>query len=214
MTNPTERRAGALSKDRIVKAAIDILNEDGETALTFRALAGRLQTGAGALYWHVADKDELVAAATEGVIAGVLPSRSTGDLRDLALAVFDAVEAQPWVGAQLSRAPWQPAVGRIFEAVGQRLQALGIAEAAQFDAASALVNYMLGAAAQPPAASGLPKDTDRAAFLAAVAARWMRDDPAAFPFVERMKTQLRDHDDRAQFLAGIDLILAGIKAQS
>ena len=35
-------------------------------------------------------------------------------------------------------------------------------------------------------------------------------DPARYPFVRQMATQLRDHDDRAQFLAGIDFILAGI----
>jgi hypothetical protein len=34
--------------------------------------------------------------------------------------------------------------------------------------------------------------------------------PAKYPFVRQMATQLRDHDGRAQFLAGIDLILAGI----
>jgi hypothetical protein len=30
--------------------------------------------------------------------------------------------------------------------------------------------------------------------------------------VHRAATQLRDHDDRAQFLAGVNLILAGIEA--
>jgi predicted Zn-dependent protease len=55
---------------------------------------------------------------------------------------------------------------------------------------------------------------DRSAFLAAVAARWTRLDPAEYPFVHRMAAQLAGHDDREQFLAGIDLILAGIGAQS
>jgi len=41
-TQRTERRADALSKDRIVEAAIEILDADGESALTFRALAARL----------------------------------------------------------------------------------------------------------------------------------------------------------------------------
>src|ERR1700760_4986994 len=41
----TERRADALSKARIVEAAIGLLDEGGESALTFRALAGRLATG-------------------------------------------------------------------------------------------------------------------------------------------------------------------------
>ena len=56
----------------------------------------------------------------------------------------------------------------------------------------------------------VPSGTDRTAFLAAVAARWEQLDPAEYPFVHQVATQLREHDDREQFLAGIDLILAGI----
>ncbi|MDJ0112876.1 TetR family transcriptional regulator, partial [Rhodococcus erythropolis] len=67
----TERRTDALSKERIVEAAIEILDDEGEAALTFRALSARLATGSGAIYWHVANKSELLAAATDDVIARV-----------------------------------------------------------------------------------------------------------------------------------------------
>ena len=53
--------------------------------------------------------------------------------------------------------------------------------------------------------------TDRSAFLATVAARFAQLDPAKFPFVRQAATQLGEHDDREQFLAGIDLILTGIE---
>lgn len=53
-------------------------------------------------------------------------------------------------------------------------------------------------------------DTDRTAFLGTVAARWAQLDPAEYPFVHQMASQLPRHDDREQYLAGIDLILAGI----
>ena len=46
----TAMRKNALSKQRIVEAAIEILDNEGESALTFRALATRLATGAGAIY--------------------------------------------------------------------------------------------------------------------------------------------------------------------
>jgi cobalamin biosynthesis protein CbiD len=42
----TERRRDALSKERIVEAAIEILDTEGESAPTFRALTARLATGA------------------------------------------------------------------------------------------------------------------------------------------------------------------------
>lgn len=215
-TQRTERRADALSKERIVEAAIEILDADGESALTFRALAARLATGSGALYWHVANKQELLAAAANDVIARVMTDVAGGadprdGLRTIALGMFDAIDAHPWVGAQLSREPWQSAMLQIVEGVGGRLQALGVPERAQSDAASALVHYVLGVAGQNAAnARVLPRGTGRSAFLAAVAARWAQLDPAEYPFVHRAATQLREHDDREQFLAGVDLILAGI----
>jgi AcrR family transcriptional regulator len=217
-TERTERRADALSKERIVAAAIEILDADGEGALTFRALAARLATGSGAIYYHVASKGELLAAATDDVIAGVMTGAVSGAeprdaIRALALGVFDAIDARPWVGAQLSREPWQSAVLQVFESVGGQLQALGVPGRAQFDCASALVNYVLGLAGQYAAADRLlAQETDRSAFLATVAARWARLDPARYPFMRQMAAQLREHDDREQFLAGIDLILAGITA--
>ena len=48
-----------------MEAAIEILDAEGADGLTFRALAARLTTGSGAIYWHVADKDALLAAATD-----------------------------------------------------------------------------------------------------------------------------------------------------
>jgi hypothetical protein len=99
----------------------------------------------------------------------------------------------------------------MFESIGGQLHALGVPERVQFDSASALVNYILGVAGQN-AANARQQVTDRSAFLADVAAQWTRHDPAEYPFVHRVAAQLRDHDDREQFLAGIDLILAGIAA--
>ncbi|MDV8003727.1 MULTISPECIES: hypothetical protein [unclassified Rhodococcus (in: high G+C Gram-positive bacteria)] len=48
------------------------------------------------------------------------------------------------------------------------------------------------------------------AFLATVATRWEELDSAKYPFLNRVTARLRDHDDREQFLAGINLTLAGI----
>jgi AcrR family transcriptional regulator len=211
-----ERRSDALSKERIIQAAIEILDAEGESALTFRTLAARLATGSGAIYYRVAGKDELLAAATDGVVGRAMAGVPSGaepreTIRAIVLGVFDAIDAHPWVGTQLSREPWQPAIVSVLEGIGGQLQALNVPERAQFDSASALLNYILGLAAQYAAAARLvPRDTDRPAFLAAVTARWMRGDPARYPFIHQVAAQLREHDEREQFLAGIDLILAGI----
>jgi AcrR family transcriptional regulator len=211
-----ERRTDALSKERIVEAAIEILDTGGENALTFRALSAYLATGAGAIYWHVANKNDLLSAATADIIARVMTEVASDAepreaIRAMTLGVFDAIDAHPWVGTQLSREPWQPAVMQILESAGQQLQVLGVPARAQFDCASALVNYVLGLAGQYAAGARLvPPGTDRSAFLAAVAGQWRQLDPAQYPFMHQMAAQLPGHDDREQFLAGIDLILAGI----
>jgi AcrR family transcriptional regulator len=213
----TERRTDALSKERIVEAAIGILDAEGESALTFRALSARLATGSGAIYWYIADKNALLAAVTDHIVADVMTAvaKSVGPqdaIRTLALGVFDAIEAHPWVGASLSGDPWQYAVLRILEAVGRQVQALGVPEGAQFNAATALMNCILGIAAQHAAAARLPRDTDRSAHLTAIAAGWAQLDPAEHPFVRQLAAQLPGHDDREQFLAGVDLVLAGIES--
>ena len=142
------------------------------------------------------------------VASGAEPRQA---IRAIALGVFDAIDAHPWVGAQLSREPWHSAMLRIFEGIGEQLGALGVPERAQFDCASALLNYILGLAGQYAAGSRLiPRGTDRTAFLATFAAQWAQFDPAEYPFVRQVAPQLPEHDDREQFVAGIDLILAGI----
>jgi AcrR family transcriptional regulator len=214
----TERRTDALSKERIVQAAIEILDADGESALTFRALAARLATGSGAIYHHVANKNDLLAAATNDVIGRVMADLASGAeprevIRAVALGVFDAIDAHPWVGTQLSREPWLSAMPQIFEGIGSPLQALGVPERALLDSASVLVTYVLGVAGQNAANARLhPHEIDRTAFLGAVAARWTQLDPAQYPFVHKVAAQFPEHDDREQFLTGIDLILTGITA--
>lgn len=207
-------RKTALSRQKIVEAAVEILDVEGESALTFRALAGKLATGAGAIYWHVADKNELLSAVTEHMIAPVIPEPGCPPhqaIRTIALGVFDVIDEHPWVGAHLSRAPWQTAMLQIIEGLGGQLLALGVPEDHLFAAGSALGNYILGVAGQNAAnARLLPPGTDRVAFLTTIATEWSNLDGDKYPFVRRVARQLADHDDREQFLAGLDLILAGI----
>ncbi len=212
------RRTDALSKERIVEAAIGILDAGGESALTFRALAARLATGSGAIYWHVADKRGLLAAAADHVIARAVTEGPRNALprlaiRTLALAVFDSIDAHPWIGGQLSGDPWQPAVLRILEGIGARVGALGVPEQGRFNAATALLSLILGIAGQyAVGARYFGGDVDRTAFLKIVADQWAGLDPVEHPFVREIAAQLAEHDDREQFLAGIDLILAGIES--
>ncbi|AGL14818.1 TetR/AcrR family transcriptional regulator [Actinoplanes sp. N902-109] len=208
-------RTTALSRERIVTAAVEMLDAAGPDALTFRALNARLQTGFGAIYHHVANKDELLIAATDRVLTDAVPADAPGAspedrIRATALSVFDAIDRHAWVAAQLARAATQPAVLRFFERIGQHVQAMGVPGPAQFGAASALLFHILGAAAQNAAlARSVDASGDRRDFLTALATSF---DPDGYPFLHAVSAELSEHDDRAQFLTGIDLILAGIVA--
>jgi AcrR family transcriptional regulator len=212
------RRTEALSREVIVQAATEILDAGGEDALTLRALTVRLATGYGAIYHHVADRDDLLAAATDHIIARIVTdlaadAKPRPALRSVAAGLFDAIVAHPWAGAQLNRDPLRPALLDIYEIISRQLQALDVPQRALPDSAGVLVSYILGVAGQNAAnARALASSKmDRSAFLAAVAARWAQLDPARYPSVHQAGTNLLEHDDRVQFLAGIDLILAGIE---
>jgi AcrR family transcriptional regulator len=51
----------ALDSDQILQAALQLLDEVGLDGLTMRRLAERLDIKAASLYWHVRDKEELIA---------------------------------------------------------------------------------------------------------------------------------------------------------
>jgi AcrR family transcriptional regulator len=222
-TRKAERRTEALSRERIVEAAVELLDTAGEGGLTFRTLTERLATGPGAIYWHVANKSELLAAATDAVVADALATERAEApgadpqerIRAVALGLFDAIDAHPWAGAQLSTSSWQPGTPRIFESIGRQVRALGVPQREWFTVTSVLMQYILGAAAQN-AANGATARTltgvDRSAFLDAMATRWEELDPDEYSFTRTVGDQMRDHDDREQFLAGIDLALTGIAA--
>lgn len=213
-----DRREQALSRERIVDEAIELLDAEGEDGLTFRTLATRLATGAGAIYWHITSKNELLVAATDAVIAralvGVSPhSAPKKAIRNIAVNLFETLDAHPWLGAQLAQNFQLPAMLQIFERIGRQIQALGVPRKAQFTAATVLVSYIIGES-QQNSANGRMYDPmpDRADFLEKMAAEWKALDADEYPFTRSVAEQLRDHDDRVEFLAGIDFILAGIEA--
>ena len=65
----------SVTRDDIVREAVALLKSDGLDGLSLRKLAGRLHISAPTLYWHVANKRELLdLVATELVRAQILES--------------------------------------------------------------------------------------------------------------------------------------------
>ncbi len=214
------RQGESLTRERIIEASIELLDLSGEEGLTFRALSERLATGAGAIYWHIANKGDLLTAACDAIVARTMEARVAGTtpkarIRILALGVFDAMASHPWLGSALIRAELQSPIVRILERIGQQVRALGVPDKEQWATVSALLSYILGVGGQDAANGQLArkKGLDRSDFLEAVATVWAQLDPKEYPFTRSVAKQLPAHDDRVDFLAGVDLILDGIDSQ-
>ena len=213
----SRRREESLTRERIIDAAIELLDISGESGLTFRALSEHLATGAGAIYWHIANKGDLLTAACDAIIARTMKTHATRTtpkvaIRAVALGMFDAIDAHPWVGSTLIRAELQSPMVRVVERIGQQVRALGVPKEKQWAAVSALFSYILGVGGKNAANGQFARTQglDRADFLNAMATVWLQLDPKEYPFARSIAGQMRAHDDRMDFLAGINLILRGI----
>lgn len=215
------RRAEALSKDVVVRAAVELLDEHGERGLTFKLLTERLQTGAGAVYWHVANKDELVFMATDQVIGAALAAANAprdtdaeGRIRALALAVYDTLDQHPWAAPHVIAVHTMPNTMMLLERIGGLLTETKLPADRHFAVATAIFIYLTSVTAQDTERSStVEPGTSRDGLLRREGERWAALDPQTFPFVTRIAADLGDHDDRDQFLTGLDLLLDGLRAQ-
>src|ERR1700754_4104683 len=92
----SQRREESLTRESIIDASIELLDSHGENGLTFRALSERLATGPGAIYWHIANKSDLLTAACDAIIARTMNApladkKPQATIRALALGLFDAI---------------------------------------------------------------------------------------------------------------------------
>jgi AcrR family transcriptional regulator len=117
------RRREPISRDAIVDAALALLDRDGFEALSMRALAEELGTGAASLYWHVGSKDGLLDLVFEKVIGEVRvpdadPARWREQVRELGRAQRAVTLRHPSiVRVSLGRIPMGPNAVRLTERV-------------------------------------------------------------------------------------------------
>ena len=68
---PRREPRSALTRDRIVAEALRLLDAEGAEALSMRKLAAALGVGTTSLYWHVANRDELIELVVNEINAEV-----------------------------------------------------------------------------------------------------------------------------------------------
>ena len=80
-----------LTRQRLVEAALELINADGLDGLSMRALADRLDVKAASLYWHVRDRRELLELVAESMVESIPPLRARGGWRHSVLAAGAAL---------------------------------------------------------------------------------------------------------------------------
>ena len=79
-----------LHRSDVVAKAAEILDNYGIADLTMRRLARELSVSPGALYWHFADKQELLGAVADRLLATAATVPAAGTWPDRIVALCSA----------------------------------------------------------------------------------------------------------------------------
>lgn len=211
----TERATRAeppLSVERIVATAVDLLDSNGLDGLTMRRLANRIGAGAMSLYWHVANKEEVLDLALDSVLAYRQPA--PGDAPDAwredVIHVLEdwrtAMLRHPWSAALLPQRALGPNMLGRLERLSKALSGAGIADADLNVAIWSLWNYVMGATVTRASFNRSEDD------LVAAQAHLTRLN-AQYPTIERSRLLL-DADWGSTFRKGLEVLLDGLMASA
>ncbi|MFF8957328.1 TetR/AcrR family transcriptional regulator [Streptomyces sp. NPDC014894] len=147
------RNKPRLSREKIVDAAVALLDEAGVQHLSMRNLAERLQAHATSLYWHVATKDDVVDLALDAVFGEVrLPDGHSPAWRDDIAAFMTELRRvllrHPWAAPLTNSRPLAgPNALARSEFVYASLVTAGFTGPALSVAASVITTHVTGSAA-------------------------------------------------------------------
>lgn len=213
-----------LSREQIVRAAIELLDAEGAAGLSMRRLGTRLGSGATSVYWYVANKDELLELAVDEVMGEVY----VPEVGDTGWRVGASILANG-MRAMLLRHPWvlgllgvRPNLGPNAMRIGDRWVALltagGFSGMELAHVSSLLMSHAIGSAmtvsavANSTKQSGLPvtdlvkklePHLERIAADHPNYARWRREAGLATMDPERVWDE--------SFAFGLDRLLDGLE---
>ncbi|MFI0351937.1 TetR/AcrR family transcriptional regulator [Actinomadura sp. 9N407] len=219
--HPPEVRP-ALSRERIVQAAVELIEREGSDGLSMRAVAAELGVAVMSLYNHVPNK----AALLEGVAEHVVARMDLGDPGDAGGPGEPGGQGEDWK-------EWARALVRAFRKVAHDYprcmtivlthkidtpvalrpaeRALALADAAGFDgptsvrAMRALLAYALGAQMREVGAVKMLDHLEHASV-----ATFARLDPERFPHVIALAPELARQDPETDFEFGLDLLIQSL----
>jgi AcrR family transcriptional regulator len=202
-----------LTRDRVLRAAIDLADDEGIDSVTMRRLGQALGVEAMSLYNHVASKDDILNGIVDIVESGIELPPAGADwkpaLRNTAISAHDVLERHRWAaGLTLSATGTRPARWRYMDAILGCLRKAGFSAEMTDHAYHVLDSHIAGFTLWAAQLQVDPQD------LPDLAAAFLRELPVdELPYlVEHVHQHLKERnpEDEGAFAFGLDLILDGL----
>jgi AcrR family transcriptional regulator len=203
-----------LSRERVLAAAVSLVDEAGLGSLTMRELGQRLGVEAMSLYNHVANKDDILDGMVDLIVSEINLPSDTADwkeaMRRRATSAQAVFTRHPWASGLVdSRQSSGPARLRYFDWVVGTLRRAGFSLEMSARAFSILDSYVYGFGRQQlnlSAGSDMSPEEMAEAFSHAIPAD-------EYPYLREMVDYAITsvHDDGADFEFGLSLILDGLE---
>jgi len=222
----SERPRIPLNRERVLRAAVDIADDEGIESLTMRNLAHRLGVEAMSLYYHVENKAALLDGVVDVIISEIMEEVSTVEapppeddwrtaLRERILAARRVLLRHKWAPALIEqRSTMSPAVIVYFEGTLEILRKAGFSYDLAHHAMHALGSRALGFTQelfQPDDAAGEEASEE---MLQAMAEQ--------LPYLTGMMIEIAHDgpdstlgwcDDQTEFEFGLDVLLHGLESR-
>jgi AcrR family transcriptional regulator len=214
-TRPLKEARTPLSRERVLRTAVALADEQGIAALSMRKLGEALGVEAMSLYNHVANKSELLDGMVDLVFSEIdLPTGDTtwkSATRQRAASAREVLSRHRWaIGLMESRTSPGPATLRHHDTSIGILRGGGFSVELAAHALSVLDSYIYGFALQE---ASLPFETgEQTAELAQTILEGMPAD--AYPHLTELTLEhvlQPGYDYGDEFRFGLDLILDGLE---
>ncbi|WP_410599385.1 TetR/AcrR family transcriptional regulator [Amycolatopsis sp. lyj-90] len=206
----------SLTRERVLRAAIEVADSGGVEAMTMRRVAQHLGVEAMSLYHHVPNKDAILDGVIDAVFAAIaLPDTGNDDWREAirarASSAREVLSRHSWaLGLMDSRRNPGKATLRHHDAVLGVLRRAGFTLPMAVHAVSLIDSYIGGFVLQE---SNLPVSGD----VDQVAGDLLEQlPPDEFPYLTEVvveHSRRPEYDHTGEFAYGLDLILEGLEAR-
>src|ERR1051325_10194321 len=138
-----------LSRERILRAALELTDESGIDALSMRKLARELGFEAMSLYNHVTNKDDVIDGILDLVLGEMELPSAEGEwdtaIRNSAMSIHDALRRHEWAGPLLmSPGHIRPGQLQYMDALLGRLREAGFGADETYHAYHVLDGHIFG----------------------------------------------------------------------